>query len=194
MKKNIDPQNNSEVVKTKPVKVRRFPKFSIIDAVIILLVIAIVVGIYFRYSFFDTLNSTRNIKECYVTFKTQNTTETQLDALAKDDLIYFKSDKSAFGTLTVESEEKPLPILTYPATNDVTLYGKTYLDVEYPQNVENPLIYGTGIIKCECSITDDGSYLLNGSTYIAAGQTYTVCTEKVTIEITITSIEEALKN
>lgn len=179
----------SEEKKAKSEKTRRFPKFGVLDAVIILLVIAVVVGIYFRYSFFDTLSGVKNMKECYVTFKTGNTTTDTTRELDKDDLVYFKSDGETFGTLTVKSEEISTVIQEQPATNTVFKDGKAYPDVQYPQGIDGSLIYGTGVIKCSCLITEDGSFLLNGSTYISIGQTYTVCTEKVTLDITITRIE-----
>ena len=194
MKNKLERKQSKEAKKLEHSARSRFPKFGILDAIIILLVIVIAVGIYFRYSFFDMLNSTKNMKECNVYFKTQNTTEAHLNVLEKGDSVYFKSNGETIGTLTVESDEKPLPILTYPAVHDIVLNGKTYVDVEYPQNVEEPLIYGTGIIAASCAVTEDGSYLLNGSTYISVGESYTVCTEDATIVITITAIEEAVQN
>ena len=194
MKNKLERKQTKEAKKLARAEHSRFPKFGILDAIIILLVIAIAVGIYFRYSFFDTLNSTKDIKECYVYFKTQNTTESHLNVFEKGDAVYFKSNGEKFGVLTVESDEKPLPILTYPAVHTVVLDGKTHVDVEYPQNVEDPLIYGTGIIAANCSVTEDGSYLLNGSTYISVGSSYTVCTEEATIVITITAIEDSAQN
>ena len=41
--------------KKKPESARKFPKFGILDAVILLLLIAAVVGIYFRYYIMDTI-------------------------------------------------------------------------------------------------------------------------------------------
>ncbi len=187
--KNKDTKKASDAVKQKNEKVRRFPKFGILDAVIILLVIAIVVGIYFRYSFFDTLTNMKNMKECYVTFKTGNVTVDTTRALYKDDLVYLKSDGSTFGTLAVKSEEMSTVIQEQPATNTIFKDGKAYADIQYPQGIDGALIYGTGVIKCSCLLSEDGAYLLNGSTYISIGQTYTVCTEKVTFDITITQIE-----
>lgn len=194
MENRIEKKSKKAEAKASSVSRSRFPKFGVLDAVIILLVIAIVVGIYFRYSFFDTLNSTKNMKECYVHFETQNTTQSHLNVFETGDTVYFKSNGETLGTLTIESEEKPLPILTYPAVHTIVLDGKTYVDIEYPQNAEDPLIYGTGILSTTCAITEDGSYLLNGSTYISVGESYTVCTEDATIVITITQIEEATKN
>jgi hypothetical protein len=187
--KNANIHQDSANEAAKPQKPRRFPKFGVLDAVIILLVIAIVAGIYFRYSFFDTLNSMKNMKECYVTFKTDKITTNVSREMYDGDAIYFKSDGSSFGTLAVKSEEITMVIQEQPATSTVFKDGKTYADVQYPQGMDGSLIYGIGTIKCNCAVSENGSYLLNGTTYIAPGQTYTVCTERVTVNIMITDIE-----
>lgn len=187
--KNANINQDSAKDSQKPQKERRFPKFGVLDAVIILLVIAIVAGIYFRYSFFDTLNSMKNMKECYVTFKTDKITTNVSREMYDGDAIYFKSDGSSFGTLALKSEEITMVIQEQPATSTVFKDGKTYADVQYPQGMDGSLIYGIGTIKCNCAVSENGSYLLNGTTYISPGQTYTVCTEKVTVNITITDIE-----
>ena len=67
MKKNKKEKNTEK-------KARRFPKFYIIDAIIILLVIAISLGIYFRYSVFDILGNSKNQTEAVVTFSVKNIT------------------------------------------------------------------------------------------------------------------------
>ena len=180
--------------KLKTEKKHKFPKFGVLDAVIILLVIVICAGIYFRYSFFDTLDSSKNLKECYVTFKTDKVTTAVTRELEIDDVVYFKSSGETLGTLTVSSEEIAIVIQEQPATATLFKDGKTYADVQYPQGMENSLIYGIGTIKCDCAVAENGSFLLGGSLYLAPGQTYTVCTEKVTFDITITAIEEISEN
>ena len=65
--KNANTQDSAKEIQ----KPRRFPKFGVLDVVIILLVIAIVAGIYFRYSFFDTLNGMKadwNADQAYWAF------------------------------------------------------------------------------------------------------------------------------
>lgn len=187
--KNANVNQDSVKETQKPAKTRKLPKFGVLDAVIILLVIAIAVGIYFRYSFFDTLTSMQNMKECYVTFKTDKITTNVSREMNDGDAIYFKSDGSNFGNLAIKSEEITMVIQEQPATSTVFKDGKTYADIQYPQGMDDSLIYGIGNIKCNCSVSEDGSFLLNGTTYISPGQTYTVCTEKVTVNITITDIE-----
>lgn len=185
---------NNDVQKVKEEKKHKFPKFGILDAVIILLVIVICAGVYFRYNFFDTLNSSKNLKECYITFKTDKITTAVSRELEKDDLVYFKSNGNTLGTLTVRSEEIAILIQEQPATTTVFKDGKSYADVQYPQGMDNSLIYGIGTIKCNCTVAENGSFLLDGSLYLAPGQTYTVCTERVTFDITITAIEEIIDN
>ena len=187
--KNANVNQDSVKETQKPTKTRKLPKFGVLDAVIILLVITIAVGIYFRYSFFDTLTSMQNMKECYVTFKTDKITTNVSREMNDGDAIYFKSDGSNFGNLAIKSEEITMVIQEQPATSTVFKDGKTYADIQYPQGMDDSLIYGIGNIKCNCSVSEDGSFLLNGTTYISPGQTYTVCTEKVTVNITITDIE-----
>ena len=187
--KNANINQDSVKETQKPTKTRKLPKFGVLDAVIILLVITIAVGIYFRYSFFDTLTSMQNMKECYVTFKTDKITTNVSREMNDGDAIYFKSDGSNFGNLAIKSEEITMVIQEQPATSTVFKDGKTYADIQYPQGMDDSLIYGIGNIKCNCSVSEDGSFLLNGTTYISPGQTYTVCTEKVTVNITITDIE-----
>jgi hypothetical protein len=130
------------------------------------------------------------MKECYVTFKTDNISSNVTKELYKDDLVYFKSDGNTFGTLALKSDEISTVIQEQPATQTVYKDGKVYENVQYPQGIDDPLIYGTGTIKASCLINEDGSYILNGSTYISIGQTYTVCTERVTFNITIVEIEQ----
>lgn len=189
MKNNNIQQDTAQKAGTEPIKPRRFPKFSVLDAVIILLVIAIAAGVYFRYSFFDKLDSMKNMKEYYVTFKTDSVTTATTRELNDGDAVYFKSTGREFGTLTLKSEEITMVIQEQPATSTYFKDGQSYGDIQYPQGMEDSLIYGIGTISCKCSKSNDGSYLLNGTTYIALGQTYTVCTERVTVNITITDIE-----
>ena len=47
-------------------RVKLVPKFKILDAVIILLIITSVLGIYFRYNVMDTLKQQKDIKEYVV--------------------------------------------------------------------------------------------------------------------------------
>lgn len=193
MKNNINSeveiQNGAEAQKNKPKKPHRLPRFGVLDAVIILIAIVIVAGVYFRYNLFDKITNSKNLKECFVTFKTNEITTAVSRELNKDDLVYFKSDGKTFGYLAVSSEEISVVIQEQPATHTVFKDGKTYPNVQYPQGMEDSLIYGIGNIKCSCTVSEDGAFMLDGSMYLAPGQTYTVCTENVTFTITITNIE-----
>ena len=54
-------------------RVKLVPKFKILDAVIILLIITSVLGIYFRYNVMDTLKNQKDMKEYVISFSVQRT-------------------------------------------------------------------------------------------------------------------------
>ena len=62
--------------KAEQKKERRLPKLHLLDIVIILLVIAVLVGIYFRYNVFDMIGNLQNQNEVNVTFSVENIQDT----------------------------------------------------------------------------------------------------------------------
>ncbi|MBE6533664.1 MAG: DUF4330 family protein [Ruminococcaceae bacterium] len=166
-------------------KVRRFPKFGILDIAIILLVIAIVVGIAFRYNFFNAFASFQKLDECAVSFSVKNIENTTQYYINNGDVVYFKDSGDNFGKIMESSDASSLPLNITPSTQIFIENGQSF-SVNYPKDTR---IDATGRIKCEGKFSDDGTFLLNGRDYLAAGQTYVICTEKVTLEITITGIE-----
>lgn len=178
-------KNTSEKVKQK--KERRFPKFHVFDAIIIILVIAIVAGVIFRYSVFDMLGNLKNQSEAQVTFSVNNIKDTTEHYVSIDDKVYFKSDGNKFGTIMESVENSSRPLVTSPASQSFFEDGYA-VTVNYPPETR---INAEGKIKCQGVFGQDGSFMLNGSTYLSAGQKYVICTEKVTLEIMIMGIEKA---
>lgn len=179
-------------VKVKGAKERRFPKFHILDAVIIILVIAIIAGVYFRYSVVDMLGNLKNQSDANVTFLVENIKDTTELYIKIDDAVYFKADGNKFGTVMeiAENSDRPLNITpaseTFFVKDGVTENG-TSITVNYPSETR---INAEGKIRCKGVFAPDGSFMLNGSTYLCAGQKYVVCTEKVTLEITVIGVEK----
>ena len=179
-------ENQEKKEKTKKKKERRFPKFHILDAVIIVLVLAIIAGIYFRYNVFDSLGNLKKQSEAYVTFSVDNIRENTDHYVHIDDEVYFKDDGKPFGTIMASSENSSRPLTIDLATKEFYEDGKV-ISIPYPSDT---IIDASGRIKVKGVFDKNGSFLLNGSKYLAAGQKYVVCTEKVTLEITITGIEK----
>ena len=180
MKKNKKVKNSEE-------KSRRFPRFYILDAVIFLLIVAICLGIYFRYSVFDMLGNSKNQTEATVNFSVKNIKSTTSYYIDIDDKVYIKDDGSVLGTMMASDENSDLA-LGKMEPSKATFFDKgTEISVKYPVDTR---IDAEGKIKCKGMFAQDGSFMLNGSDRLSPGQTLTICTEKVTLEITVISIEK----
>ena len=166
-------------------KVRRFPKIYLLDIVIILLVIAMGLGIYFRYSLYDLFGNSKNQTESIVSFSIKNIKDTTSYYIDIDDALYMKEDGSYVGMIMANTENSERPLSESPAI-EVMYDNGEYVTVSYPNGTR---IDAKGRFKCKGLFGDDGSFMLNGSEYIAPGQTFTVCTERVTVDITILDIQ-----
>ena len=172
-------------------KVRRFPKFYILDIVVVLLIVAIFLGIYFRYNVFDMFGNNKDQSPAEVSFSVKNIKSTNVDYIEIDDEVYFKEDGSKFGTIMPYTENSTLPLKADPAAETVYIPEKNkFVEIHYPLDTR---VDANGRIKCTGSFASDGSFMLNGSDYIAPGQTFTVCTEKVTLQITVLEISKISK-
>jgi hypothetical protein len=83
------------------------------------------------------------------------------------------------------SDASSIPLTIAPSTQTFIENGSA-ITVTYPKDTR---IDAIGRIKCEGKFSSDGAFLLNGVDYLSAGQTYVICTEKVTLEIMILGTE-----
>lgn len=167
-------------------KVRKFPRFGVLDAVIILLIVGIVVGLIFRYNVFQTITQFQNLKEYNVDFSVKDIEYTTPNYVSENDKFYFKESGESFGKIITKTDTNGVTTnLVLPSTFAEKTFEEIGISALYPAETR---IDATGRFLCEGSMSDDGYFLLNGSTYIAPGQSYVICSEKVTLQINITSI------
>lgn len=183
-------KNNNEKNVTE--KVRRFPKFYVLDVVIVLLVVAIFLGIYFRYSIYDMFGNSKDQVDAEVSFSVKNIKNSSTDYVKIGDEVYFKDGGNTFGTIMASTENSTRPLDAQPASETVYISGENKEEnkfeiIHYPVGTR---VDANGRIKCKGFFSQEGSFMLNGSDYIAPGQTFTVCTEKLTLEITILDISK----
>lgn len=164
------------------------PKFGILDAVIILLVIVAVVGIYFRYNIVEILSGTQNLDNYTVTFTINNIRYTTPNYIDVGDDVYFVSDNELFGTLINVSENMGALSIT-PASEYFTTSNGEIVEVFYPNSETR--ISATGRLNCIGRYSEEGGFLVNGSTYISPGQYIDVRTEYVTVTLYISEINLA---
>ena len=168
---------------------KRVPKFKILDAVIILLILVSVLGIYFRYNLMDTLQNRKNLKEYTVSFTIENIRRSTMNYINIGDELYYSEDDELLGELMAHSEESASPLRPAPASEYFVDQNGATVQVFYPNSESmDARIDANGRFLCEGTYSEDGGFLVNGSRYLAPGQTVQVKTELVTVTLTITDI------
>lgn len=186
MKKQNNENKQNNKVSASSERVKRLPKFGILDVAIIVLIVSIAVGIAFRYNFFNALSNLQKLDECAISFSVKNIESTTQHYVNVGDAVYFKETNKELGTVMESSNASKMSLTTTPAAQVFFVDDGSAVTLNYPLNTR---IDATGRIKCKGKFSTDGSFLLNGSDYMSAGQTYIICTEKVTLEITVLGIE-----
>ena len=176
----------SRVKKDKTARKNR-PHFNAIDAMIIILVIVAIVGVYFRYTIIDFLTGDRNIDDYVVSFSIENIRYTTPNYMNVGDKVYFASSGELLGTLTSESENNKEPLNITLASENFTDSNGNIVEVFYP---EESRVNAKGRMLCKGNYSYAGGFSVDGNEYIAAGQSVEVYTEKVTVTLKKTAIEK----
>ncbi len=169
----------------KQKKERRAPRFGVLDAVIILLVILAVTGVYFRYNIIDFISGAKNLQEYTVEYSIEDIRYSTPDFIDINDEVYFASNGESFGKLVAVSENAGA-LSIKPAAEYFTNSKGEIVEVMYPDNQSR--VDAQGKLVCSGRYSDDGRFLVNGSTHITSGQYVNVKTEYVTVTIRIENI------
>lgn len=164
--------------------------FNVIDAVIIVLVVAVLLSIYFRFNIVDSLWAKTQTKEYDVSFTINDIRYTTPTYINIGDEVYFADSGEYFGKLISESENKNALNIT-PASKYFTDSDGNVVEVFYPDGETR--VNAKGRLVCEGYYTEDGGFSVGGKQYLAPGQSLTVCTELVTVTINITGIEPSVE-
>lgn len=172
-------------MKNNNTKVKKSVRFGILDVVIILVIIIAVVGVYFRYSILDFFSGAQNLEEYTVSYSIENIRYTTVNYINIGDKVYFASDGEEFGILTNVSEN--MGAISYtPASEYFTKSNGEIVEVMYPNNQSR--IDAQGRLNCIGRYSDEGGFLVNGSTHVASGQYIDVQTEYVSVTVRIDEI------
>ena len=175
----------AKIKKTKAERADR-PRFNALDAFIIILVLAAVVGVYFRYSIIDLLKSDSNSEKYVITYSLDDIRYTTPSYIKVNDKVYFASDGKLFGTLLSESENQGA-LNIVPASKEFVDSKGEIKEVFYPNNESR--VTAKGRLLCEGYYDEDGGFFVDGNVYIAAGQSVSVRTETVSVTMRVLSIE-----
>lgn len=167
-------------------KEKKSPRFGVLDAVMILLVVFLIAGIYFRSNILEWISNQRNVRDYTVTFTVDNIRYTTPNYINVGDKVVFASNGEAFGTIIEESEGASNIALSVTPSSEIFTDNGHVIEVFYPNNESRVDVKGR--LSCRGTYSEDGGFLVNGSTYLSAGQTVTVRTEWVTMELRILEI------
>jgi len=152
-------------------------RFSVIDFVIILMILACLVGVAMRYDLAEKLFSKTTLIDARITFVAEAVTPEERAAFSENTVFY--TDRDTFGILTtIESH----PALIYYENNIGSL-------VHYEHDT---LLDLNGSFRAKVLDTDNG-YLLNGNTFLAPGSTFTVKAGGASVLITIISVDSTVE-
>ena len=163
------------------------PHFNALDAVIILLVILILGGMFFRNNIVDYLKDLQNKQEYVISYSVKNIRSTTYDYLSVGDVLYVAESGDKLGVLMTAEDDKQDLGTTSPGFEYFTTSTGELVKVGYPESESR--IDFKGRFVCEGVYADNGGFMFGGDTYIAPGLTIQVCTERVTFVIDITSVE-----
>ncbi len=166
---------------------RKTAHFNVIDALIIVLLIAVVLGIYFRFNIIDKLTQNDNLGSYAVSFSVENIRHTTPTYMNIGDEVYFGDTDEPFGVLISESDNNTALNITPSSKIFVDSSGNV---VEVYYSGEEARINAKGRIECKGVYTDEGGFCVDGTRYIAPGQSLEIKTELVTVTVTVTSIDE----
>ncbi|MBQ9079819.1 MAG: hypothetical protein IJY27_01995 [Clostridia bacterium] len=167
-------------------------RFNLLDGVIVLLVVLCIVGIVFRYSIMDSLGLGDEMAEYRVKFSVTGIDSTLPNYLGEGNTLYFADGVKA-GKLCGISE---FSLLNEAAAGSTTLVCRTasvYIDdgngslvlASYPSQTK---IDAEGAFNCNGTYGDDSRFSIEGEKFVSVGQSVTVYTDTVTLNITITEI------
>ena len=170
----------------QPQKTKSPHRFRALDAVIILLILTAVIGVYFRYNLLDAFTKKQDLEEYTVTFSIENIRHTTPGYFNYGDRVYLADTQEELGVLINASNDSEIVWRRTPASEMVLNEEQQLVEFYYPENTR---VSVQGRLQCSGTYSEDGGFLLNGSRYLSAGQTLAVQTELVSVEILIQSIE-----
>jgi hypothetical protein len=176
---------NKRVKRTKEEK-RERPHFNVIDALIVILLIGVVAGVYFRYSIIDLLKNSSADEQYAVSYSIENVRYTTPSYINVNDEVYFSADGQLMGKIISVSENNNDVLSVRPASKSFIGADGTLSEVFYPEDTR---VSATGRMLCKGSYDSSVGFCIDGKKYISAGQSVEIYTDFVTLTVTITAIE-----
>lgn len=159
-------------------------RFNIFDAVLILLAVLCIVGVWQRKNLQALFESGEELESYTVTFEARKMRSTTAALLTKDTELYLEEGGARISLGTISEQVLPLAATVYLQDKNGQIVEAVYPqdDYEYLQDV-------SGQLSCR-GLTDGGAFMLGGQLHLAVDQTVAVHTETADFEIRITGIQK----
>lgn len=156
----------------------KLPRFNAVDAVIILIVIAAIFGIWYRYGLRDKIENSRNMTEAVISFRISDIQEASGELLTDGTAVYYKTAGIDLGKLTGSAVISPAEVY---AVND---NGETVLLYSV-----NGRIDAEGSILAEGVFKDGEGFFAGGTTYIAPGMKLDVMIGNLDVSVYVLDVK-----
>ena len=158
---------------------KRMFRFNVIDIVIILIVICAAGSVLLRHNLDEKISISGHSDSVEIKFLITSLDHSSGDSLKEGDSVFLSSGTTPIGTLTSEKT-------IIPAEMILTLSDGSVVRSESPGAEKIDL---RGSILSSGVFGEDGSFMLNGNTFIAPGMTLSFYTENIITDCTVTEIK-----
>ena len=152
-------------------------RFGVLDAVIIIIVVALAVALVFRFTT-DMRLFTYETEKYSVTVRISGLNHTTVDMISDSDAVYFE-DGTYLGSFMFSPTVTPMVIYELGSEGDL-------IPAYYP---DNTLVDITNIIECEL-VTSNGMLMTKSGVHLAAGVELKLHTQTVDIDVEIVNVEK----
>ena len=170
----------------KVIKDNKKAHFNVMDALIILLVLAVAVGMFFRGRIVEKIWEQTQSAGYVVSFSIEDIKYTTPNYIDVGDKVYFADNGELLGEFMSESDNVNALNIT-PASKYFYDSNGNVVEVFYPDGESR--VDAKGRILCDGYYNSDGGFSVDGRHYLAPGQSISVRTELVSVTINIMSID-----
>lgn len=176
-------KSNPNTLQKKESKESRF-RINVIDVFLIILIVASLVGVGYRYYLNNREPISTANEKCEVYFSISNVFFTTASYVKPGDALYDSNGEKLGTILNNNDSDEETALATSPA-HLVLEDGGNLTSVTYPGGT---YIDANGSFVCSCFVNDRGFYLADGKTYLVPGEKMNVHTEDADFTIVITGV------
>ena len=166
---------------------KRLWRWNVLDVAIVLVLIASIASIGYRYYQTRAAAEEDHLQTVQLSFSAHQVLPGAVSALAQGDAVYLADTQDRMGTLVAhpQSVGSNCPVFAPSATLTLLSDKGDYVKVAMP---EGTLLDVQGTVRCQGTIAQDGSFLLNGRYVLTPGESVQIYTERVQMNVTVNSI------